>query len=64
MLEVYISGREKVGVSKASGGGDFMKGFKITGVSYIYFIGTFYQSIDLNKMDSFILTTTCHFTSR
>lgn len=32
-----------------------MKGFKITGVSYIYFIGTFYQSIDLNKMDSFIL---------
>ena len=63
MLEVYISGREKAGVSKASGGGDFMKGFKITG-AYIYFIGTFYQSIDLNKMDSFILTTTCHFTSR
>lgn len=49
MLEVYISGREKAGVSKASGGGDFMKGFKITGVSYIYFIGTFYQSIDLKK---------------
>lgn len=41
-----------------------MKGFKITGVSYIYFIGTFYQSIDVNKMDSFILTTTCHFASR
>ena len=64
MLEVYISGREKAGVSKASGGGDFMKGFKITGVSYIYFIGTFYQSIDVNKMDSFTLTTTCLFTSR
>ena len=49
MLEVYISGREKAGVSKASGRGDFMKGFKITGVLYIYFIGTFYQSIDLKK---------------
>lgn len=42
MLEVYIFGREKVGVSKVSGGGDFMKGFKIIGVLYIYFIGIFY----------------------
>lgn len=64
MLEVYIFGREKVGVSKVSGGGDFMKGFKIIGVLYIYFIGIFYQFIDLNKMDSFILIIICYFMLR